>query len=475
MGYFDPKLQLLINNVVVAGWTTADPNIPVDNTTSFVTANCEVLTSGVATITTATANNYKIGDVVTVSGVTPTFYNGTFEIASIISSTKFTYFIDFGLLGSQTVAGKVLINTRVATIESLNIRGGRMDVTAQPTAMQCSIDVVTDEGFNDTYCKLGANMVVRVYNPVLVSGVPIGWTPIFTGLMSDKSVSTNSWSTGDGLYVYTFSGYSRLASLQLSRQTYNSPSVVLKSTDSASDRILEVLSNWQYITDWFGAVNTDSIILHRRNGGVNGAKYFDYDVIESAATSARGCFHDRADGKVYYNNYANTLQTSLGQLFENHIIGNGVNSTRSITDVYTVCVVESTNQGLTAAQSSSTGGQIGLYGKRFGFRSTECQSQIEIDNQADAFLISRQNPRWRPSSITVDMGLIDVDDADEKLWLNRLFNVRTNSRMSLPFPVALGGVMDCLLDNWNWSFSRGRMFLEMQLSNVLDTHGSGEL
>lgn len=393
MGYFNPKLQLVINNVVIAGWTTANANIEV------------VYDSG---------------------------------------------------------------NT-VATIETLNIRGGRMDVTAQPTAMQCSIDVVTSTSIADVDSKIGANMVVNVYNSHTAT-----WTPLFTGIMSDKTVAINSWSNGDGLYLYSFSGYTRMASLQLSRQSYASGSTVLHSAASASERINEVIGGWQYAPTWIGAINTDSVILHRRNGGA-AAKYFDYDVIESAATSGRGCFHDRSDGKVYYNSYAQTLQASLGTIYESHVSATALNATRSVTDIYTVCIVESTNQALTDAQNSSTGGQIGLYGKRFGFRSTECQSQIEIDNQATAFLISRQNPRWRPSAITVDLGVIDVAVTAQAEWLAKFFGVRTNSRMSIPFPAPLGGTTDCLLDNWNWSFSRGRMFLEMQLSNVLDTHGSDEL
>jgi hypothetical protein len=193
----------------------------------------------------------------------------------------------------------------------------------------------------------------------------------------------------------------------------------------------------------------------------------------SAATSARGCVHDRADGKAYYNSYAQTLQATNGTIESAHIIGNGLTAKRSITDVYTVCVVTSTNASNSDQQDSSTTGQIGDYGKRYAYRTTELQVQAEQLAQAKAFLISRQNPRWNPDAITVDLGLIDTTTYGT--WLAKYFGVRTNSRFTVPLPAPLGGSIDSLLDNWTWSFTRGRMFLTMQLSNALYTHDSSEL
>jgi len=106
-------------------------------------------------------------------------------------------------------------------------------------------------------------------------------------------------------------------------------------------------------------------------------------------------------------------------------------------------------------------------------RTTELQVQAEQLAQEKAFLISRQNPRWNPDAITVDLGLIDTTTYGT--WLAKYFGVRTNSRFTVPLPAPLGGSIDSLLDNWTWSFTRGRMFLTMQLSNALYTHDSSEL
>jgi hypothetical protein len=49
------------------------------------------LTSNVATITTASAHGLGVGQVVTVAATTATTLNGTFTIASVPSTTTFTY------------------------------------------------------------------------------------------------------------------------------------------------------------------------------------------------------------------------------------------------------------------------------------------------------------------------------------------------------------------------------------------------
>jgi hypothetical protein len=50
----------------------------------------KALTSNVATLTTSAAHGFEVGEQVTVAGVDSTF-NGTYTIASVPSSTTFTY------------------------------------------------------------------------------------------------------------------------------------------------------------------------------------------------------------------------------------------------------------------------------------------------------------------------------------------------------------------------------------------------
>lgn len=57
----------------------------------------------VATVTTTSTHGYTTGDLITIAGMTPTGYNGTFAI-TVTSSTTFTYAL-VSNPGSQTVAG----------------------------------------------------------------------------------------------------------------------------------------------------------------------------------------------------------------------------------------------------------------------------------------------------------------------------------------------------------------------------------
>src|ERR1019366_4394642 len=46
---------------------------------------------GVPKVVTSSANNFAVGQYITVTGATPSAYNGTYTIASIVNSTTFTY------------------------------------------------------------------------------------------------------------------------------------------------------------------------------------------------------------------------------------------------------------------------------------------------------------------------------------------------------------------------------------------------
>jgi hypothetical protein len=59
-------------------------------TISTATVNNRVLTDNVATLTTAAAHNFLVGDRVTVAGVSATF-NGTYAITAVPTSTTFSY------------------------------------------------------------------------------------------------------------------------------------------------------------------------------------------------------------------------------------------------------------------------------------------------------------------------------------------------------------------------------------------------
>ncbi len=96
-------LQILKASV---GNTVAQiPAIP--NLSSSITAAS--WSSNSVTITTAAANNFSVGQTVVISGMAPSGYNGTFTVASVISSTQFTYSLSNNP-GTATSFGMATLN-----------------------------------------------------------------------------------------------------------------------------------------------------------------------------------------------------------------------------------------------------------------------------------------------------------------------------------------------------------------------------
>jgi N4-gp56 family major capsid protein len=87
----------------------------------------KALTSNVATLTTSAAHGFEVGDTVLIAGVDSTF-NGTYTIASVPSSTTFTYALTASNVASAAVSPvgtasskdhKVIIMGKQALIEAV--------------------------------------------------------------------------------------------------------------------------------------------------------------------------------------------------------------------------------------------------------------------------------------------------------------------------------------------------------------------
>ena len=69
--------------------------------TFTATVATRALTSNVATITTTAAHNFRVGMPLTITGVSPAQFNGTFTVATIPNTTSFTY----ALTSTNVVSG----------------------------------------------------------------------------------------------------------------------------------------------------------------------------------------------------------------------------------------------------------------------------------------------------------------------------------------------------------------------------------
>jgi hypothetical protein len=90
----------LSNGTTVNQWTVAGGGAGLTgNSLSITSLTDTTLSTGqfYVTAVTATPNDFHVGDQVTIAGATPTGYDGTFAVASIVNSTTFTYVIAPGL------------------------------------------------------------------------------------------------------------------------------------------------------------------------------------------------------------------------------------------------------------------------------------------------------------------------------------------------------------------------------------------
>jgi len=102
-------------------------------------------TTTVATITTAAAHGYSVSDVVSVAMLTgPTGFatiNGTYTVASVPTSTTFTYTVPTGTITTGAATGSVILGTDYASIYNFNL--SIMTGVGMVTALDGSLTAAT--------------------------------------------------------------------------------------------------------------------------------------------------------------------------------------------------------------------------------------------------------------------------------------------------------------------------------------------
>ena len=90
-------LKVYENNVLVYNGEDVSLTIATQTPTT---------SSGTVTLTTSTSHGYEVGEVVKISGLTPTGYNGTFIVTAVPTATSFSF--ANSTTGNITVAGTSL-------------------------------------------------------------------------------------------------------------------------------------------------------------------------------------------------------------------------------------------------------------------------------------------------------------------------------------------------------------------------------
>jgi hypothetical protein len=151
----------------------------ISTTLSSVVEN-KALTSNVATLTTRAAHNYLVGDSVVVSGVDATF-NGTYTIASIPTSTTFTYAktnanVASARIGDQTftINNKALVSN-VATLTTSATHpylvGESVTVTSVDSTFNGTYAITAVTSTTFSYAKVASNVTSAAVSPTGTSVV----------------------------------------------------------------------------------------------------------------------------------------------------------------------------------------------------------------------------------------------------------------------------------------------------------------
>jgi hypothetical protein len=190
---------------------------------TYNTISNKALTSNVATLTTGSVHGYAIGDVVTIGGVDTTF-DGTFVVASIPTTTTFTYAKTVANVASAAVSPvgivtknpalsgvaisnkyrKVNVATLTATTHGLSVGDtvyiaigdtaieGRYLVTGVPSANTFTVTTALSTDIASAACggafgKLGIALTTLYTVPAATS------TVVSTITISNRSTATRTY------------------------------------------------------------------------------------------------------------------------------------------------------------------------------------------------------------------------------------------------------------------------------------------
>ncbi len=171
-----------VGTISTNGLFTAPASAPTSNTATIAASNGAVRKTNVVTITTTAAHGFTVGQSVTIAGVSDTSFNGTFAIASVPSSSTFTYAqtgpdASSGGGTAASVSNAVTIKAVSAADSSRSATAAVLIVTAaDPTLTSISPSVVPQGAvFEDVYLT-GTNMISTTR--VRVNGVPLASSAI---------------------------------------------------------------------------------------------------------------------------------------------------------------------------------------------------------------------------------------------------------------------------------------------------------
>ena len=113
-----PKtVTVIVNGTVQFGASVTGSGVTVG---TIAATSGAVRAANVVTITTTSPHGLTVGQIVTISGVTDTSFNGTFAVLAVPSTTTFTY----AQSGSDATSGSGTVNTNTVKWFVNSVEGG---------------------------------------------------------------------------------------------------------------------------------------------------------------------------------------------------------------------------------------------------------------------------------------------------------------------------------------------------------------
>lgn len=183
---FQNSAGTVIGGANAVGQTFSGSSIGVYRTTGGATT----ATSGtgtVATVTTTSAHGLTVGDIVTVSGVTPSGYNGTFALTAVTSTT-----ISYAnaTTGSQTVAGTVSTSPQM-TVTSRN--AGTPTVIVKSAASQSAPIQLWMDSSETVLVSIAAGGFFQTRRQTIITQTVAGELAFFVRGATSQTADLQQW------------------------------------------------------------------------------------------------------------------------------------------------------------------------------------------------------------------------------------------------------------------------------------------
>lgn len=151
--------------------------------------------SNTATITTTTAHGFAVGNSISVTGVSPSNYNGTFVVTAVPNSTQFQYALATDPF--VTLSGRV--NSRTVSTASWAVGTVTIDTSsAHGLSVGTSITVTgfdnANTGYNGTFLVTAVPSTTRLQ--YALASDPGGWTAAGSEAVSRTASIATPWAAG---------------------------------------------------------------------------------------------------------------------------------------------------------------------------------------------------------------------------------------------------------------------------------------